>query len=67
MAKIFSIQYGGATYGYSRSFDQALLALHRGEGRGVKTAKIVERKSPPRGLRANQWLTPFDERKAGFY
>jgi hypothetical protein len=67
MSKVFAIVYGGVTYGYSRSFDAAYLALERGKKRGVKTAKIVERKSPPHGLRANQWFTPFDERRAGFY
>jgi hypothetical protein len=56
----------GATYGCSRKLEEAVAALERGRKRGVTFGEIVERKSVPRGTRMNQWLPPFDDRKAGF-
>jgi hypothetical protein len=56
----------GATYGCSRRMEDAVAALDRGRSRGVTWGEIVARKSAPRGMRMNEWLTPFDERKAGF-
>ncbi len=56
----------GATYGCSPRIEDALLALDRGRRRGVTWGEVVERKSAPHGMRMNEWLSPFDERKAGF-
>lgn len=57
---------GGSTYGCSRRIEDALAALERGRRRGVTWGEIVERPRAPRGVRMNAWLTPFDDRKAGF-
>ncbi len=56
----------GATYGCSRRIEDALAALERGRRRGVTWGEVIARKSAPRGTRMNEWLPPFDERKAGF-
>jgi hypothetical protein len=56
----------GATYGCSRKLEEAIAALARGRARGVAWGEIVERASAPRGMRMNEWLPPFDDRKAGF-
>lgn len=56
----------GATYGCSRTLEGAIAALDRGRKRGVIWGEVIERKNPPRGMRMNAWLPPFDERKAGF-
>jgi len=53
-------------YGYSTSVEEAHAALERGRRRGVTWAGIWTRTSPVRGMRAGEWLTPFDDRKAGF-
>jgi hypothetical protein len=56
----------GTTYGCSRQLEDAITALDRARKRGVTWGEIVERKTPPRGMHVNEWLPPFDERKAGF-
>lgn len=56
----------GTTYGCTRRLEDAVAALGRGRARGVGWGEIVTRKSAPRGMRTNQWLPPFDDRKAGF-
>lgn len=53
-------------YGCSRSLENAVAALDRGRKRGVTWASVVPRKSAPRGVRVNEWLSPFEDRKAGF-
>jgi hypothetical protein len=54
---------GGSMYGCTRSYEDAVAALDRGRRRGVSWGEIVERplKRPPRGLRMNEWLPPFDK------
>jgi hypothetical protein len=56
----------GATYGCSQRIEDAIAALDRGRKRGVSWGEIKVRKSAPRGMRMNEWLPPFDARKAGF-
>jgi hypothetical protein len=56
----------GSTYGCARRLEDAIAALDRGRKRGVAWGQIVERKSAPHGMHMNVWLTPFDDRKAGF-
>jgi len=56
----------GSTYGCSRRIEDAIAALERGRRRGVTWGEIVLRKTAPRGTRMNEWLPPFDDRKAGF-
>lgn len=53
-------------YGYSTKAEDAYAALDRARARGVKWAEVWPRATPVRALRANQWLAPFDDRKAGF-
>ena len=62
----YCVVYGGATYGCSRSQEEAVAALERGRKRGVHTAKIVTRSSRP-NKQPPGWLAPFDERRAGFH
>lgn len=57
---------GGSTYGCARQIEDALAALERGRRRGVTWGEVVERSRAPRGVRMNEWLPPFDDRKAGF-
>lgn len=56
----------GATYGCLRRIEDALAALERGRRRGVTWGVLTTRKRAPRGMRMNEWLPPFDDRKAGF-
>lgn len=53
-------------YGCSRNYEDAVAALDRGRRRGVTWGAVVPVKRAPRGMRMNEWLNPFDDRKAGF-
>jgi hypothetical protein len=59
-------RYPAVPYGYSTRAEDAYAALDRARARGIKWAEVWTRKLPVRALRANQWLDPFDDRKAGF-
>ena len=56
----------GVTYGCTRRLEDAIAALERGRRRGVTWGDVIVRKSAPRVMRMDTWLTPFDERRAGF-
>ena len=58
----YAVEWHRSRYGYSASLAEANAALARGQRVGVHSAKVVELKSPVRGLRAGEWLTPFDDR-----
>ncbi len=60
------IAYRGGIYGWSRKLADAVAALDRGRQRGVTWGVISTLTNPPRGFRSNDWMTPFDDRKAGF-
>lgn len=53
-------------YGYSTNVDHARAALERARARGIRWADVWTKASPVRTMRDNQWLPPFDARRAGF-
>jgi len=61
---VYCIEVTGSSYGCSRKLEDAIAAVERGRRRGVSWGKVVERKSVPRGLRADEWLPPFDGPKS---
>jgi hypothetical protein len=65
---IYVVTYGGAAYGWTRSEPIALAALARGIQRGcvAKLTNIEKRKSAPKHTKANEFLSPFNDPKAGF-